>query len=348
MDLLVTSPVLNNAILQERKLGFIEAMKLEIERLRLNLSAAERDRALISVGIDTATINPNVLLDESYTGRLCRVANTLALLGQASVEDKITAAIGLESTDGSDIDFWNIPGIGDSCSGGMCQVHAETRAAGYASSTLLPSAASQSIFLCSQCGRKVCKICASGRGSLLLASYNSREASNYNGVLSQGGSSHGSPADLPSNRSMTLDEVICKQCCNETVLDALTLDYVRVLVSQRRSARADNAVQKALGHVIGFPSKRNRSSGRKESVEVSRQLLNGDESLAEFPFASFLHSVCSFLVFLQYIGECLDVVSLNFQIIFSEKVGRSNSSQIYRVFHSLQLSSSAHVGFITI
>lgn len=275
----------------ERKLGFIEAMKLEIERLRLNLSAAERDRALLSVGIDTATINPNVLLDESYTGRLCRVANTLALLGQASVEDKITAAIGLESTDGSAIDFWNIPGIGDSCSGGMCQVHAETRAAGYASSTLSPSAASQSIFLCSQCGRKVCKICASGRGSLLLASYNSREASNYNGVLSQGGSSHGSPADLPSNRSMTLDEVICKQCCNETVLDALTLDYVRVLVSLRRSARADNAVQKALGHVIGFPSKRNRSSGRKESVEVSRQLLNGDESLAEFPFASFLHSV---------------------------------------------------------
>lgn len=275
----------------ERKLGFKEAIKLEIERLRLNLSAAERDRALLSVGIDTATTNPNVLLDESYTGRFCRVANNLALLGQASVEDKITAAIGLESTDESTIDFWNIPGIGDRCSGGMCQVRAEARAAGYASSILSPSAASQSVFLCSQCGRKVCKICASGRGSLLLANYNSREVSNYNGVLSQGGSSHGSPADVSSNRSMTLDGVVCKQCCHETVLDALTLDYVRVLVSQRRSARADNAAQKALGHVIGFPSKRNQSSGRKGSVEVSRQLLNEDESLAEFPFASFLHSV---------------------------------------------------------
>nr|GFD25634.1 probable phosphoinositide phosphatase SAC9 [Tanacetum cinerariifolium] len=49
-----------------KKLGFVEAMKLEIERLHLNLSAAERDRALLSIGIDPATINPNTLLEESY------------------------------------------------------------------------------------------------------------------------------------------------------------------------------------------------------------------------------------------------------------------------------------------
>lgn len=48
----------------------MEAMKLEIERLQLNLSAAERDRALLSIGTDPASINPNVLLDESYMGRL--------------------------------------------------------------------------------------------------------------------------------------------------------------------------------------------------------------------------------------------------------------------------------------
>ncbi|XP_057491304.1 probable phosphoinositide phosphatase SAC9 [Actinidia eriantha] len=280
----------------ERKLGFMEAMKLEIERLRLNLSAAERDRALLSIGIDPATINPNALLDESYMGRLCRVANTLALLGQASIEDKITAAIGLETVDDSAIAFWNIAGIGESCSDSMCQVRAESGAAGYASSTLPSSAASQSVLLCSQCERKVCKICAAGKGALLLESYNSREVSNYNGISSQGGSTHGSSADVSSNRSTTLDGVICKQCCHDIVLDALTLDYIRVLISMRRSARADNAAQKALDHVIRFfskdcPPKRNQSYDRQETVGILRQLFQGEESLAEFPFASFLYAV---------------------------------------------------------
>lgn len=63
---------------QKRKLGFMEAMKLEIERFRLHLSAADRDRALLSIGIDPATINPNLLPEESYLGRLYRVASTLA------------------------------------------------------------------------------------------------------------------------------------------------------------------------------------------------------------------------------------------------------------------------------
>ncbi|GMP55033.1 hypothetical protein CsSME_00019988 [Camellia sinensis var. sinensis] len=280
----------------ERKLGFIEAMKLEIERLHLDLSAAERDRALLSIGIDHATVNPNVLLDELYIGKLCRVANTLALLGQASVEDQITAAIGLETIDYSSMDFWNIANIGESCSGGMCQIHAEAGADGHASSTLSASASSQSVFFCSQCKRKVCKICSAGRGALLLASYNSKEVSYYNGVSSQVGSIHSSPADVSSNRSMDLNGVVCKLCCTDIVLDALILDYVRVLISMRRSARANSAVQKALGHVIGFssrdyPTKINKSSGKHENAKILRQLLNGEESLAEFPFASFLHSV---------------------------------------------------------
>ncbi|THG23694.1 hypothetical protein TEA_008791 [Camellia sinensis var. sinensis] len=274
----------------ERNLGFKQAMKLEIERLRLNLSAAERDRALLSIGIDPATINPNVLLDESYMPRLCRVTNTLALLGQASLEDKITAAISLETVDDSAIDFWNIAGIGENCSGGTCQVRAETAATGYASFTSSSPAATKSVFLCSQCERKVCKICSAGRGALLLASYNSREVSTYNAVSSQGGSGHGNPADVSSSRLMTMDGVICKQCCHDIVLDALTLDYVRVLISMRRSARADSVAHKALGHVIGFSSKGNLSSD-KETFKVLGRLLNGGESLAEFPSASFLHSV---------------------------------------------------------
>ncbi|KAL5784249.1 hypothetical protein ACOSQ2_006641 [Xanthoceras sorbifolium] len=280
----------------ERKLDFIEAMKLEIERLRLNLSAAERDRALLSIGIDPATINPNVLLDESYMGRLCRVANTLALLGQASLEDKITGAIGLGNNDDSGIDFWNITRIGESCCGSMCEVRAETKVTALASSTASSSEASKHILLCSQCERKVCKVCCAGRGALLFANHNSREVTNYNGIPSQGGSSHGSQIDISTNRSTTLDSVICKKCGHEIVLDALMLDYVRVLISLRRRARADNAAHKALNEVVGSCLRDclpewNQSSDSVRAAKVLPQLLGGQESLAEFPFASFLHSV---------------------------------------------------------
>ncbi|KAJ0092940.1 hypothetical protein Patl1_26812 [Pistacia atlantica] len=278
----------------ERKLDFIEAMKLEIERLRLNLSAAERDRALLSIGIDPATINPNVLLDESYMGRLCRVAKSLALLGQTSLEDKLIGSIGLENIDDNLIDFWNIAKIGESCVGGECEVRAETSAPALASATVSSAGASQSFLLCSQCERRVCKVCCAGRGALLFTNYNSREVTN--GASSQGGSSHGGQLDASTNRSVTLDSVVCKKCCHEIVLDALVLDYVRVLISLRRCARADNAAYKALNEVVGSSLKdclaeRTLPSDSVQAVKVLPQLLGGQESLAEFPFASFLHSV---------------------------------------------------------
>ncbi|XP_022722014.1 probable phosphoinositide phosphatase SAC9 isoform X1 [Durio zibethinus] len=279
----------------ERKLEFLEAMKLEIERLQLNLSAAERDRALLSIGTDPANVNPNLLLDESYMGRLCRVASTLALLGQAALEDKINGAIGLGKIEDNGIDFWNIRGIWESCSGGMCEVRAETKATLSASSMLSSTGGSKSVFLCSQCRRKACQVCCVGKGALLLPNY-TREAANYSGLSSQSGSSHGSQVDLSTNHSVTLDSVICKQCCHEIILDALVLDYVRVLISSRRRACADSAAYKGLDEVTGSPflkghSDRSQSSGNKQAVSVLKQLLAGKESLAEFPFASFLHSV---------------------------------------------------------
>ncbi|XP_022734794.1 probable phosphoinositide phosphatase SAC9 isoform X2 [Durio zibethinus] len=275
---------------EERKLDFLEAMKLEIERLQLNLSAAERDRALLSIGTDPATVNPNFLLDESYMARLCRVASTLALLGQAVLEDKINGTIGLGKFEDSVIDFWNINRIGHSCSGGMCEVQTETKATLSASSMVSSTEGSKSVFLCSQCQRKACRACCAGRGALLLPNY-TREVTNYNGL-----SSHGSQVDLSANRSVTLDSVICKQCCHEIILAALVLDYVRVLISSRRRARADSAAYKALDEVTGSSflhnmSDRNQSSGNQQAVKVLKQLLAGEESLAEFPFASFLHSV---------------------------------------------------------
>lgn len=257
----------------ERRLDFVEAMKLEVERLRLNLSAAERDRALLSIGTDPATINPNALIDQSYMGRLCKVANSLALLGQAALEDKTTAAIGLENTDSSkSIDFWNISKIGESfCGSSTCEVHAEIVGA-------TPAPSTSSLFLCCQCQRKACKVCCAGGGALLLSSYDS------SGCQSQ--------LDVTTNQSVTMDRVICKTCCHDIVLHALMLDHIRVLISSRRSSRADNAAQKALDQVIGFSiNDRSLPWDPQQAIMVRKHLLNGEESLAEFPFASFLHSV---------------------------------------------------------
>ncbi|XP_070006275.1 probable phosphoinositide phosphatase SAC9 isoform X2 [Nicotiana sylvestris] len=268
----------------ERKISYMAAMKLEIERLRVNLSAAERDRALLSIGVDPASIDPNLLLDDSRIGGLCRVANILALLGHASLEDKITASSGLEFADDSAIDFWNIAGVGEICMGGTCQVHAED---GPVLHTLSVSTTAQASFVCSECERKVCKVCCAGKGALLLAMVNSREVASYNGVNSLGGAIYANSVDLSSNHSMILDGVICKACCHDVVLDALILDYIRVLVGQRRKARADTAAQKAVDHVIRFTSRNNCQLTPTAYME----LFNGEESLAEFPFASFLHPV---------------------------------------------------------
>ncbi|GKV29305.1 hypothetical protein SLEP1_g38242 [Rubroshorea leprosula] len=275
---------------KDRELNFTEALKLEIERLQLNLSAAERDRALLSVGTDPATINPNFLIDESYRGRLCRVTSTLASLGQGALEDKINGAIGLGNINDSVVDFWNVTVIGENCSGDMCEVCAETKATASASSKVSSTGATKSIFLCSNCDRKVCKTCCAGKGALLLTNYSSREATNYNSLSNQGGSSHGSQVDLSADHSMAMDDVVCKQCCQNIILEALIVDNVQVLTSLRRRARADGAAHKALDQVVGSSlfSDRNHSSDSQQNAIVLKQLLGEEESLAEFPFASFL------------------------------------------------------------
>lgn len=271
-------------------------MKLEIERLHLNISAAERDKSLLSVGMDPATINPNTLLDEAYMETLSKVARTLALLGEASLEDKLIAAIGLGTFDDSAIDFWNITRIGETCSGGKCEVRAELKKAVHISNIVPSGGDSEPILLCSQCERKVCRVCCAGRGALLLTGYNSREVMNFNGASSQGGSSYGCQVDVPLNRLLARDGIICKRCCQDIVLDALLLDYVRVLISLRRIDRAEKAAYNALKQIIGSPSwdflpDRNQPSDSQLADKAIRQILNAYESLAEFPFASFLHPV---------------------------------------------------------
>ncbi|TYJ44804.1 hypothetical protein E1A91_A02G009400v1 [Gossypium mustelinum] len=274
----------------ERNLHFLEAMKLEIERLQLNLSAAERDRALLSIGTDQASVNPNILLDESYMGRLYKVANILALLGQNALEDKTIGAIGLGKIKYNVIDFWNISRIGESCSRRMCEVRVKTKATISSSLMVSYKEGSESVFMCSQCRRKACRVCCAGGGALLLQNY-ILEETNCNGLLS-----HGSQVDRTANHTVILDTVICKKCCHKIILDALALDYVRVLISSRRRARANSAANMALDEVMGssfldgLPD-RSHPYRNQQGVKVLEQLLSGEESLAEFPFASFLHPV---------------------------------------------------------
>ena len=80
----------------EKPLNYLETMKLEIERLQLNLSAAERDRALLSVGHDPATIDPNRILKLPYVAQLRKTAQNLALSNHIVSEDKKLSVIGLE------------------------------------------------------------------------------------------------------------------------------------------------------------------------------------------------------------------------------------------------------------
>jgi hypothetical protein len=60
-------------------------MKLEIKRLRLGLSAAERDQALLSIGVIPATLDPNRSVDYSYLLKLSSLADNLALLALQSL-----------------------------------------------------------------------------------------------------------------------------------------------------------------------------------------------------------------------------------------------------------------------
>ncbi|KAK9169591.1 hypothetical protein Syun_001731 [Stephania yunnanensis] len=275
---------------EARRIDFGEAMKLEVERLRGDLSAAARDRALLEIGTDPASLDPNGFLDDSYTGRLCRVANSLALLGQAALEDKVIAAIGLNSVEDGAIDFWNINGIGETCSSASCEVHAIDRSLTNVPSTFVHGVNSKSIFICSHCERKVCQVCCAGRGALLLSSFNSRDVASYNSLPNQNVSTDVASA----NRFSMLDGVICKSCCNEIILDALLVDYIRVLVTMRRTSRAERAAYNALDQIIGlspWTSTERGTVSEQQPVGVLRNILGSEDSLAEYPFSSLLYSV---------------------------------------------------------
>nr|CAD1818544.1 unnamed protein product [Ananas comosus var. bracteatus] len=264
-------------------------MKLEIERLRLNLSSVEKDRGLLSISIDPATINPYILVDDSYILRLCNYADTLALLGHAAFEDQINASIELDIVDESVVDFWNINEFGETCSGGKCEVRAGTSSK--VSFTNSSSTSSPLFLECSQCERKACKICCAGMALLLNNSF--KDAKIYSSLSSPSGSVYGAQCEVSNYNLALKDGVVCKNCCSDLILHALYVDYVRVLSSLRRKNRADSAACKALDQVFGHEFSRLSSSlqGIASGKMQLKKLLNGAESLAEFPTASLLNTV---------------------------------------------------------
>ncbi|OEL28911.1 putative phosphoinositide phosphatase SAC9 [Dichanthelium oligosanthes] len=257
-----------------KDLNFEQMMKLEIKRLHLGLSAAERDRALVLIGVIPATVDPNRSVDYSYLLKLSSLADNLALLGHAVLEDRVNASIGIGKGREHAIDFWNISENDESCYDGACEVHAL--------SSLQASATreNQSVFVqCSQCERTVCKACCAGRGAfLLLNTY--RDLKIYGG--SQGG-----------GYSALADSFVCKSCCSEIIKRALYVDYVRVLHSLRRKDRAEKAALSAVNQVCQLES--SKISDLSQSIQTGqrqlKQILDGEESLAEFPYASFLQMV---------------------------------------------------------
>ncbi|KAI4992426.1 hypothetical protein ZWY2020_051843 [Hordeum vulgare] len=258
-----------------KSLNFEQMMKLEIKRLYLDLSAAERDRALLSIGVIPATVDPNRSVDYSYLLKLSSLTDKLALLGHSVFEDRANASIGLEKANSHAVDFWNISENGESCSGGACEVRAVSSLQGSATS------GNASLFEeCSQCERTACKACCAGKGAFLLLGNTYRDLKIYGG--SQGG-----------GYSALADSSVCKSCCNEMIKQALYVDYVRVLHSMRRKGRAEKAALKAVNQVCQLEPNRitdsvhNVQSGQRQL----KQLLDDEESLAEFPHASFLHTV---------------------------------------------------------
>ena len=244
---------------------FLDAMNLEIERLQAKVSAAERDRALLSVSVIPSTADPNFLFDEPYLFKLSKLADDLAFVGHSSLEDSIIASTGVENLEPF-IDFWNLHKPSATCLGQGCEVKALNTA-------LISCQSQPMLFVCSICNKKACMVCCAGRGAALISGFYSKEAKNLSS------SSNGSDGFL-----------ICRLCCKEEVNHALYVDYVRVLTSLQRQSRADSAALEALTQL--FASKPGKFSHLHEKDESwLRNILNGEESLAEFPDASLLHSV---------------------------------------------------------
>ncbi|KAI5078715.1 hypothetical protein GOP47_0006386 [Adiantum capillus-veneris] len=241
-----------------KRLEFSEAVELEIIRFGLGLSAAARDRMLCSVGKDPASLDPNRLLTPLYSAQISQVAVQLAAINQVALEDENLAKIGLE-----ELGPESLKDTSD-----VCEVHGKRR-----SDTLRIHVQATGLAPCRVCHRKACAACRVCKEEVALA---------------------GAGTTTPVFQTLSWKDCLCRKCCPQIILDALLLDHLKTLGSERRKDRIRNAAVRAIKEIYGeafsiLPGKHPQDFGiQKKQLEA---LLQGEKSLAEYPEASLLASV---------------------------------------------------------
>ncbi|CAM6096439.1 unnamed protein product [Calypogeia fissa] len=265
---------------------FQEAAELEIARLQLGLSAAQRDRALLQVGRDPATLDPNLLIDPANLVQMRQAALQLAAVCEIDAEDKELARIGFdEQVDprpGEDEDFHCLR---TGCLSAECQVTYVKGPKGMFQ-FFRANCKSSMIKNCVLCSRVVCAGCQAGRGSALVYQ-------NGPNLVSLGASSNPKPVRGPS----AVDAILCKSCCPPLVRDTVLLERVRAKSSERRQARVQDACEEAMeglvGRQLGGPASASLSQDNqdKRNNRISAVSEEGESSVADFPYAGIISSV---------------------------------------------------------
>lgn len=244
-----------------KTLTYDEAMELEIQRLKLGLSAAQRDHSLItSLGRDPASIDPNKLLSPSYLFQVRHAAFQLALASQAVAEDEEHAAIGQELVDSGISGGSDDESVQLACSNPACGVHYIPLNMGSIQKAATSPDQNVKVYQCSDCGLPACVACVARPAPRTKFGIPTKEAA-----------------------------IVCKRCEPSLAANAVLLDRVRSLISRRRKARVQSAASVALKELVnlGFGAVAATSKIQKD-VE---SLLRGQTSLAEYPYSTLLTSV---------------------------------------------------------
>ncbi|OAE30181.1 hypothetical protein AXG93_4295s1360 [Marchantia polymorpha subsp. ruderalis] len=263
-----------------KSITFEEGMELEIARLHLGLSAAGRDRALVSIGRDPATIDPNRLITTGSMAQVKQAASQLATISEIDTEDRDLSSLGFEETISEPDEIMeNLHCLRIGCLSSMCGVAFSN---GNGTFRYFERLAKSSDFLgtCAMCKRRVCAACHAGKGSALL---------HFNGP-NPPGSVAGSGNSKPARGPTAVDAVVCKKCCVPFVRDVILLERVKSVLAARRRSRVNDACTTALQGLAGSLSTDGKGGSRESVLEICPE---GEVSLADFPQAGVISSVPS-------------------------------------------------------
>lgn len=277
----------------EQSVRFSDCTELDIARLRLGLSAAQRDRALLSVGRDPASLDPNRTLTVSDSIPLRVAANQLATLVRVAQEDREVAAfadhgLGIPVPEGSansssDNDLIKLQG----CLSRECEVGRGGLAAGGS-----VQRGNSPLKRCEECEKKVCTACLVGPGAGLLK-HNRDKKVRFEAPEAREGGAKAEPKGPPLQ-----DQILCKKCCPALVRDAVLMERVRKLSAARRRVRLEAEAAQAGAHLHSLSAgsaveceagQGNLRDGRGVAIAGVPNLAG--ESLAEYPYAGLLFAV---------------------------------------------------------